>query len=111
MKQPTGQSGSGERKEYPLSLIDISYPGLPQKTRERIRRIELRKEKSRVRRKKLHRKIVKGSAVSVLGLSITLAGLFPSSSDLLRRQTIRQLENANPVEMVLEEETTEEKDV
>jgi len=91
-------------EQYPLSLIDISYRGVPKKDRERIRRSEMLRLKRHIRREKIHRKIVKGSVVSVLGLSMTIAGLFPSSSDLLRQQTIRQLENTNPVEMMLDEE-------
>lgn len=94
----------GQSQEYPLSLIDISMRGVPQKVRARIRRAQILKENRRIRREKLRRKIVKGSAVSVLGLSISLAGLFPTSADLLRQQTIRQMANPAPVEMVLEEE-------
>ncbi len=94
----------GQLQEYPLSLIDISMRGVPQKVRARIRRAQILKENRRIRREKLRRKIVKGSAVSVLGLSISLAGLFPTSADLLRQQTIRQMANPAPVEMVLEEE-------
>ena len=92
---------------YPLSLIDISMRGVPKKTRARIRRAQILKESRRIRREKLRRKIVRGSALSVLGLSISLAGLFPTSADLLRQQTIRQMANTAPVEMMLEEELAE----
>lgn len=90
--------------DYPLSLIDISMRGVSRKDRERIRRTQMLKERRRIRREKLRKKLVKGSAVSVLGLSISLAGLFPTSSDLLQKQTIRQMAETVPVEMVLEEE-------
>ena len=99
-----------ENQEYQLSLIDISYKGVPKQEREKLQRMALRKEKRIVRHKQIRRKVLKGSAASVLGLSITIAGLFPSSSNLLRQQTIRQLENAAPVEMMLEEELTEEEE-
>lgn len=95
------QENSGE---HALSLIDISYRGMPEKTRNRLRRIEQLKRKTRIRRRILHKKLVKGSAVSLLGISIALAGLFPSSSDLLRQQAIRSQSNPAPVEMMLEQE-------
>jgi len=90
--------------ENALSLIDISMRGVPKEDREKYRRMQALKERRLVRREKLRKKIMKGSAASMLGLSITLAGLFPSSSDLLTQQTIRQLQDTTPVEMVLEEE-------
>lgn len=97
-------------QDYSLSLIDISMRGVPRKDRERIRRRQMRKEAHVIRREKIHKKIVKGSAITVLGLSISLAGLFPTSSDLLRQQSIRQLSDVNPVEMMLEEEPGIEED-
>ena len=96
-----------EMQDYPLSLIDISMRGVPRQDRERIRRTQMLKENRRIRREKIRRKIVRGSAVSVLGLSISLAGLFPTSSDLLRQQTIRQMATTAPVEMVLEEDLSD----
>jgi len=95
---------SEKTDDYPLSVIDISMRGVSRKDRERIRRTQMLKAKRRIRREKLRKKLVKGSAMSVLGLSISLAGLFPTSSDLLQKQTIRQLAETVPVEMVLEEE-------
>ena len=95
---------SSAEQESQLSLIDISYRGVPEKKRKKLHRAKTLREKRHVRRAKLRKKIIKGSAASMLGLSITLAGLFPTAEDLLRQQTIRQLGNNAPVEMMIEEE-------
>lgn len=52
----------------------------------------------------LKKKILRGGVISATGLSILLAGLFHSPADLIRQQTIDQLQNRPVVEIMLEEE-------
>ena len=62
------------------------------------------RKKNYVRRKSLKKKLMRGGTASLLGLSITIAGLFGTPEELIRQQTIDQLNNPTAVELVLEDE-------
>ena len=52
----------------------------------------------------IRKTLLKGGTASLLGLSITIAGLFGTPEELIRQQTISQLHNPEAVEMMIEEE-------
>ena len=61
-KRRTGMDQKTHEDEYALSLIDISMRGVPKEDREKYRRMQALKERRLVRREKLRKKIMKGSA-------------------------------------------------
>ncbi|MBQ9030538.1 MAG: hypothetical protein IJ106_03680 [Parasporobacterium sp.] len=69
-----------------------------------IRRRKLTDRKQSGEKSTLRKRLARGGAASVLGLSITVAGLFGTPEELIRQQTINQLHDPMAVELVLDEE-------
>ncbi|MBQ6369031.1 MAG: hypothetical protein IJJ17_03030 [Parasporobacterium sp.] len=85
-------------------------PALPEQAEGRqlqyleVRRRELSGSRQNVKKPGLRKKLARGGTASLLGLSITLAGLFGTPEELVRQQTIRQLHDQDAIELVLEDE-------
>ena len=56
------------------------------------------------RSKPLRKKLIRGTIVTLAGLSIAMAGLFHSPADFMKHETIDDLEPDHVVEMVIDEE-------
>ncbi|MBR3401262.1 MAG: hypothetical protein IKG67_03365 [Parasporobacterium sp.] len=85
-------------------------PALPEQADGRqlqyleVKRRELSGSKQKVQKPGIRKKLVRTGTASLLGLSITLAGLFGTPEELVRQQTISQLHNQDAIELVLEDE-------
>ena len=89
---------------HELDLLDISNRSIPPEIREKLKLRKVREERRQLRKTKFRKKLAKGSAGTVLGLSIMLAGLFDSPADLIQQQAINNLSNNEAIEIMIDDE-------
>ena len=99
-----------KENQLPQTYEIEELPALPESVPERelqhlnVKRRELAGSRQDVKKPGIRKKLVRGGTASLLGLSITLAGLFGTPEELIRQQTINQLHNQDAIELMIEEE-------
>ena len=93
-----------ESRQAEQGMTDTGSNSIPPEIREKLKRRRVAEYRRRLIKTTFKKKLAKGSAGTVLGLSIMLAGLFDSPADLIQQQTISHLNNPEAIEIMIDEE-------